>query len=244
MMPPPDGRRIGRSYIYRSAWKGCSTQFGCPVRLLGFLHQSSVESADLANTMAAFSARAARGDRPAQAGRGPGARGERDAAAGCSWSMSLLLSPEWPNQTATATGFVAVALPLLWAHRTVSRLYGRVPQSLQRSPAFAGTGVIIVTAVTTFGAGSGPMVVGIRVRLLLWLWREPRGAPLYLGDSGDGDDAHDDDIRTYSRQGIRRYFVGSLLPCPPNPTNPTPTARSPLPMRSLGTLAASGYRRD
>jgi len=44
--------------------------------------------------MSAFSARAARGDRPAQAGRGPGARGERNAVAGCSWSMSLLLSPK------------------------------------------------------------------------------------------------------------------------------------------------------
>src|SRR5918997_5181794 len=45
--------------------------------------------------MSAFSARSARGDRPpAQAGRGSGERGERDAAAGCSWSMSLLLSPK------------------------------------------------------------------------------------------------------------------------------------------------------
>ena len=28
----------------------------------------------------------------------------------------------------------------------------------------------------------------------------------------DGDDAHDADIRAYSRQGMRRYFVGSLTP--------------------------------
>src|SRR5215213_9096844 len=44
--------------------------------------------------MSAFFARAARGDRPAQAGRGPGARGERDSAAGCSLSTSLFLSPK------------------------------------------------------------------------------------------------------------------------------------------------------
>jgi hypothetical protein len=43
--------------------------------------------------MSAFTAKATRGDRPGQAGRGPGARGERNAAAGCSWNMSLLLSP-------------------------------------------------------------------------------------------------------------------------------------------------------
>jgi hypothetical protein len=28
----------------------------------------------------------------------------------------------------------------------------------------------------------------------------------------DGDDAHDADIRAYSRQGMRLYFVGSLTP--------------------------------
>jgi hypothetical protein len=32
------------------------------------------------------------------------------------------------------------------------------------------------------------------------------------GDSGDGHDAHDDDIRAYSRQGALLYFVGSLTP--------------------------------
>ena len=32
------------------------------------------------------------------------------------------------------------------------------------------------------------MVVGIDVCLLLCLWREPRGAPLHLGDGGDGGD--------------------------------------------------------
>jgi hypothetical protein len=35
---------------------------------------------------------------------------------------------------------------------------------------------------------SGLIAVGIHVCLLLWLWREPRGAPLYLGDGGDGGD--------------------------------------------------------
>jgi hypothetical protein len=46
----------------------------------------------------------------------------------------------------------------------------------------------VVTAVTTFGGGTGPKVVGIDVRFLLCLWREPRGAPLHLGDGGDGGD--------------------------------------------------------
>ena len=32
------GPRLGRHLIHRSVWKGCSPQFGCPVRLLGFLH--------------------------------------------------------------------------------------------------------------------------------------------------------------------------------------------------------------
>ena len=39
--------------------------------------------------------------------------------------------------------------------------------------------------------GSGPIVVGIHVCLLLCLWREPGGVPLYLGDGGDsGDENH------------------------------------------------------
>jgi hypothetical protein len=45
--------------------------------------------------MSAFFARAARGDRPAQAGRGSGARGERDAAAGaCPFSYLLKTKPD------------------------------------------------------------------------------------------------------------------------------------------------------
>jgi hypothetical protein len=42
-----------------------------------------------------------------------------------------------------------------------------------------------------FWRGSGPKVVGIDVCLSLWLWREPRGVALYLGDGGDsGDEDH------------------------------------------------------
>jgi hypothetical protein len=39
--------------------------------------------------------------------------------------------------------------------------------------------------------------------------------------------------------GMRLYFVGSPT-LQPNPTNPTPRARSPIPMRSLRKLVASG----
>jgi hypothetical protein len=55
----------------------------------------------------------------------------------------------------------------------------------------------------------------------------------------DGRDAHDGHLRAYSRQGAHLYFVGSLTPST-NPTNPTRRARSPVPMRSLRPLAASG----
>ena len=55
----------------------------------------------------------------------------------------------------------------------------------------------------------------------------------------DDDDANDGDIRAYSRQGRRLYFV-DLYPLHPDPTNPTHRARSPVPMRSSRPLAASG----
>ena len=37
-------------------------------------------------------------------------------------------------------------------------------------------------------------------------------SPKRLTRRRDGDDAHDADIRAYSRQGMRLYFVGSLTP--------------------------------
>jgi len=64
--------------------------------------------------------------------------------------------------------------------------------------------------------------------------------PKRLTRRRDGDDAHDGHLRAYSRQGMRRYVVCSLSPYQPNPTNPTRRARSPVPMRSLRPLAASG----
>src|SRR5215213_1968702 len=54
----------------------------------------------------------------------------------------------------------------------------------------------------------------------------------------DGDDANDGNIRAYSRQGTRLYFVGPYL-LHPDPTNPTPEVET-VPMRSSRPLAASG----
>jgi hypothetical protein len=72
-------------------------------------------------------------------------------------------------------------------------------------------------------------------------YRHRRNAlPERLSRYRDGHDAHDGLLRAHSRQGMRRYFVGSLLSCQPNPTNPTHGTRSPVPMRSLRPLAASG----
>jgi hypothetical protein len=45
-------------------------------------------------------------------------------------------------------------------------------------------------------------MVGTRTGVLPCLWCGLKGAPLYLGDSGDGDDAHErGHLRAYSRQG-------------------------------------------
>ncbi len=43
----------------------------------------------------------------------------------------------------------------------------------------------------------------------------------------DGDDAHDADILAYSRQGVRRYFVGSLTPST-RPDEPDAQSKEPL----------------
>src|SRR3954463_7829147 len=50
-------------------------------------------------------------------------------------SLSYLLKAK---PTATATGFVALVLPMLPAHHITSRLHSRVPQSLWRSSATTG----------------------------------------------------------------------------------------------------------
>jgi hypothetical protein len=66
----------------------------------------------------------------------------------------------------------------------------------------------VVTTVTTFGGGLGLLSGRDRVCLLVCLWRELKGVLRICGDSGDGDDAHDDDIRAHSRQEAHLYFVG------------------------------------
>ena len=47
------------------------------------------------------------------------------------------------------------------------------------------------------------------------------------------------DCGCYLDEGMCLYFLGSLTPST-YPTNPTPRASSPVPMRSLRPLAASG----
>jgi hypothetical protein len=47
----------------------------------------------------------------------------------------------------------------------------------------------VVTAVTTFGRRGSESMVGTRTGVLPCLWCGLKGAPLYLGDSGDGGDA-------------------------------------------------------
>ncbi len=42
----------------------------------------------------------------------------------------------------------------------------------------------------------------------------------------DGDDAHDDDIQAYSRQGMRLYFVGYLTPST-KPDEPDALSKEP-----------------
>jgi hypothetical protein len=52
-------------------------------------------------------------------------------------------------------------------------------------------------------------VVGVRVCLLVCLWREPRGVALYLGDGGDGGDENHDllgELRAADRSPTTRIF--------------------------------------
>src|SRR3954451_16784399 len=128
---------------------------------------------------------------------------------------------------------------MLPAHRTVSRLYSRVSQSLWRSSATTGVRAPLSPLSPLLAGGGVEPMVGTRTGVLPCLWCGLKGAPLYLGDSGDGDDAHDADIRAYSRQGTHLYFVRPL-PFQLNPKNPTRRASSPVPMRSLRQPAASG----
>src|ERR671914_595689 len=69
--------------------------------------------------------------------------------------------------------------------------------------------VTVVTTVTTLWKGVLDLWSG-HARLLPCLLCEPKGVLRICGVSGDGHDAHDADIRAYSRQGALLYFVGSL----------------------------------
>jgi hypothetical protein len=56
-----------------------------------------------------------------------------------------------PSGTATATGFVALVLPILSAHRTVSRLYSRVSHPFREPLQFIVIAVMSGTFPDTYG---------------------------------------------------------------------------------------------
>ena len=70
--------------------------------------------------------------------------------------------------------------------------------------------VTVVTTVTTLWEGVLDLWSG-HARLLPCLWCEPKGVLRICGDSGDGGDAHDSNIRAYSKGGCIS-IVGSLIP--------------------------------
>jgi hypothetical protein len=57
--------------------------------------------------------------------------------------------------------------------------------------------------------GVSESMVGTRTGVLPCLWCGLKGAPLYLGDSGDADDAHDGGLRVFSRQGSHPSTSGA-----------------------------------
>jgi hypothetical protein len=73
-----------------------------------------------------------------------------DAAGACLFSYLLKAEPDGYGD-----GLCRACAPHAFAHYITSRLRSRVPQSLWRSSATTGIGVITVTAVTTFGGGLG-----------------------------------------------------------------------------------------
>jgi hypothetical protein len=97
--------------------------------------------------------------------------------------------------------------------------------------------VTVVTSVTTLWAGVLDLWWG-HARLLPCLWWEPKGVLRICGDSGDGHDAHDADIRAYSRQGVQFYFVGHY---PFNLTRQTRRrCRKPHLYKASESITASG----
>jgi hypothetical protein len=101
-----------------------------------------------------------------------------------------------------ASLFDDLALPMPPAHHTPSRLHSRVPQSLWRSSATTSIRAPLSPLSPLLAGGGFESMVGTRTGVLPCLWCGLKGAPLYLGDSGDGDDAHErGHLRAYSRQG-------------------------------------------
>jgi hypothetical protein len=70
--------------------------------------------------------------------------------------------------------------------------------------------VTVVTSVTTLWEGVLDLWSG-HAHLRPRLWCEPKGVLRICGDSGDGGDAHDSNIRAYSKGGCIS-IVGSLIP--------------------------------
>jgi hypothetical protein len=59
-----------------------------------------------------------------------------------------------PSGTITVTGFVALTLPMLPAHRTVSRLQGRVPHPFREPVQSIVMGVMSGTFPYTYGVST------------------------------------------------------------------------------------------
>jgi hypothetical protein len=113
---------------------------------------------------------------------------------------------------ASASPFVALTLPMLPAPSTISRLYSRVAHPF-REPLHS----IVMSVISVICL----YLKGCSVTVNSWHVRGPschRHIYRHCGNRRDkrlsryhdGCDAHDDDIRAYSRQGVHLYFVGHL----------------------------------
>jgi hypothetical protein len=136
------------------------------------------------------------------------------AAAGvCLFSYLLKTEPEGYSD-----GLCRTCAPYVPTHRTISHLQKecghpfREPlqfivitvMSVMRSPFPDTYGVFYMTVNRWCTWGPSRHRHGERHRR--------NALPKRLTRRRDGDDAHDADIRAYSRQGMRRYFVGSVTP--------------------------------
>jgi len=123
----------------------------------------------------------------------------------------------------------------LWVpdlHRTLTALRSPCSRPIARSldstaecrTPFRETLQFIVIAVMSVIRGTFPYTYRVfYVTVDCWRVRGPshhrhgerhrrNALPKWLPRRRDGDDAHDADIRAYSRQGMCLYFVGSLTP--------------------------------